>query len=242
MAEFNMKVAGQVARVRSNFDSTIEYCRPYLTREAPDFLLEVTQADMDFIQRDRIAEARAEGIRIRHYSGPYLERAVLQTKFAEHLLGCNTLLLHGSAVALDGEGYLFTAKCGTGKSTHTRLWREGFGRRAVMINDDKPFLRIESGGVLVCGSPWSGKHGLDANITVPLKGICILERGPKNRIERVTVEEALPMLLSQCHWDPGKWPRYQALAEELSRKVPLWHMECNKDPQAALVSYNAMSK
>ena len=39
---------------------------------------------------------------------------------------------------------------GTGKSTHARLWRETFGDRVWMINDDKPLLRIESEGA---GSP-----------------------------------------------------------------------------------------
>lgn len=50
-------------------------------------------------------------------------------KIAEKLVQYDVMLFHGSAVAVDGIGYLFTAKSGTGKSTHTRLWREYFGDR-----------------------------------------------------------------------------------------------------------------
>ena len=33
----------------------------------------------------------------------------------------DTFLFHGSAIAVDGAAYIFTAKSGTGKSTHARL-------------------------------------------------------------------------------------------------------------------------
>lgn len=51
-------------------------------------------------------------------------------------------MIHGSAISVGREGYLFTAKGGTGKSSHARLWRELLGDRAVMMNDGKPFIRV----------------------------------------------------------------------------------------------------
>lgn len=243
MTEFKIKIAGQVAAVSSLFESTRDYCRLYLTQENPDYTVSVTKSDLEFEQEWLAEEARLEGFRLRIFSDPFLERAAIQRKVAEHLFDYDTLLFHGSAVAVDGTGYLFTAKSGTGKSTHTRLWREVFGDRAVMINDDKPFLRIADSGVLVCGSPWSGKHGLDANITVPLKGICILERGRENHIRKIEQPEAMEMLRKQSSQplEPTRLPKFQALVDTLGAKVPLWHMECNKDPQAATVSFAAMS-
>ncbi len=85
----------------------------------------------------------------------------------------DTVLFHGSALAIDGDGYLFTAKSGTGKSTHTRLWRERFGDRVVMINDDKPLLHIDAGSVIAYGTPWNGKHRLGTNASVPLRADCV---------------------------------------------------------------------
>ena len=243
MAQFKMKIAGSVAAVDSLFDSTPHYLKAYLTEDAPDFSVTVNESDLRFEQAELDKEALEEGFRRREFTDPFLERAAIQRAFAEFLFDRDTLLLHGSTVAVDGRAYLFAAKSGTGKSTHTRLWRQAFGQRAVMINDDKPFLHLTDTGVIAFGSPWSGKHGLDTNISAPLGGICILERGPENIIRPLSPEEALPRLRKETYipMDAEKYPKFQTLVEKLARQVPLWHMTCTKDPQAAQVAFNAMS-
>lgn len=242
MAVFRMKIAGAVAEIQSLFDSTPQYFWAYLTEEKPDFSYAVLPDHLRFEQAELDREAEEEGFRFRIFTDPFLERAAIQRAFAEYLFDRRTLLLHGSAVALDGRGYLFTARSGTGKSTHTRLWREAFGSRAVMINDDKPFLAVKGEGVTIFGSPWSGKHGLDSNIAVPLGGICILERGRADRIRPMETGDALTMLRKQayCPMDEGKKERFLDLTAEIPGKVPLWHMECTKDPSAARVAHAAM--
>lgn len=243
MAEFNMKIAGHTAAVRSLFESTPHYFRPYLTQDTPEFSIAVTWADVEYERNFCAEEARLEGFRFRDFPDTYLERAAVQRKFTEYLFDYDILLFHGSAVAVDGEGYLFTAKSGTGKSTHTRLWRELFGSRAVMVNDDKPFVHITRDGVRIFGSPWSGKHGLNANIDVPLKGICILERGKENRIRKLVQENAMDMLFKQAipPMDPDKLSHYRELVNALAGATQLWHMTCNKEPEAAQAAYDAMS-
>jgi len=238
-----MQIAGHRAQVTSLFDSTRDYCRKYLTEENADFSVTVTREDLAFEQEALRQEALEEGIKIRVFTDPFLERTAIQRKFAEFLFDKDVLMTHGSTVAVDGKAYLFTAKCGTGKSTHTRLWRQVFGDRAVMINDDKPFLKITETGVLACGSPWSGKHGLDTNTIVPLQGICILDRGRENRIGRIPPEEALPMLLHQsyCPLASEKHARFEELVKQLADRTYLWHMQCNMDAAAAEVSHSAMS-
>ncbi len=237
-----MKIAGQTAAVSALFDSTPQYFRSYLTEDRPDFSVTVKPEDLIFEQAQLDREAEEEGFRRRQFTDPFLERAAIQRAFAEHLFDRSTLLFHGSAVAVDGQGYLFTARSGTGKSTHTRLWREVFSHRAIMINDDRPFLRLEDGKVLVCGNPWSGKHGLDSNVTVPLAGICILERGSTDRVWSVSAEEVLPMLQKQayCPLDEGKFPDFLRLVALLAQSVPLWRMACTKSPQAAQTAWDAM--
>lgn len=244
MAEFLIEIAGYTAAVSSLFESTKDYCRNYLTGKAPHFSVTVSREDLAFEQEALRQEALEEGIKIRKFTDPFLERTAIQRKFAEFLFDRGVLMTHGSTVAVDGKAYLFTAKCGTGKSTHTRLWRQVFGDRAVMVNDDKPFLKITESGVLACGSPWSGKHGLDTNITAPLQGICILQRGTENQIRRITPEEAIPMLLHQsyCPLDPEKRVRFEELVSLLAEKTPLWQMACNMDPSAAEVSHSAMCR
>ncbi len=243
MAEFSMKIAGVTAEITSLFSSTPNYFSSYLTEEMPEFTVKVTQEDLRFEQAELDREAEEEGFRFRVFTDPFLERAAIQRAFAEYLFDRNVLLTHGSTIAVDGKAYLFIARSGTGKSTHTRLWREQFGDRAVMINDDKPFLKLTDVGVVAFGSPWSGKHGLDTNVAVPLQGICILERGGENRISPMLPRDALNMLQKQTYlpMEVEKHPRFLQMVKKLSQIVPFWHMACTKAPDAAQVAYRAMS-
>lgn len=239
-----MEIAGLVTRVQPLFFSTREYCRPYLTDQEPECFVEVTARDLVYEQEMAEKEAIEEGLRIRKFTEPFLERATIQRKLAYQLLDRDTILLHGSTVGAEGKAYLFTAPCGTGKSTHTRLWREMLGQRAVMVNDDKAFLRITEDGVLAFGSPWTGKHGLGSNICLPLKGICFLRRGTENRIAPGSPEAWLPELRHQCMIpeEPELGEKAVALVEKLSRLVPLWEMACTKEAEAARVAYETMTK
>ena len=244
MESFVMEIAGLVVGVEPLFQSTKEYCRAYLTDKAPEYFVQVKQENLLFEQEMLDREAVEEGLKLRKFSEPFLERAAIQRRVAEWLLERNTLMLHGSTVCVDGKAYLFTAPCGTGKSTHTRLWRELFGARAVMVNDDKPFLQLAENGVLAYGSPWSGKHGLATNICVPLKGICLLHRGKENTIEPVRADQLVDFLLHQAHQpvNPILMEKTRTLVDEIVQRVPLWEMYCNKDLEAAEIAYNAMSK
>ena len=233
-----MEVAGLATQVQPMFGSTKEYCRPYLTDRESEFFIEITDADLIRQQELLDQEADREGLRRRKFTDPFLERTVIQEKIAEKLLERDTLLLHGSTVAVDGQAYLFTAPCGTGKSTHTRLWREQFGDRAVMVNDDKVFLQLRQDSVWAYGSPWTGKHGIGTNISVPLKGICFLQRGTENQIQKAMPEKWLPELIHQSFLPEQ---RYSDLVLQLAQKIPLWEMSCTKDPQAATVAFEAMS-
>lgn len=244
MEAFRMEIAGVAVQVNPMFQSTIEYCRPYLTNREPEFTVTVTQTDLISEQLLLEQEAVEEGLKIRKFKEPFLERSTIQRQVADYLISHDTLMLHGSTVAVDGYAYLFTAPCGTGKSTHTRLWREYFGDRAIMVNDDKPFLRITSEEVLAYGSPWSGKHGLASNVCVPLKGICSLHRGKDNVIAPVDGEALMDLLCHQAHMpeDSSLAERSMALVGRLADLVSLWEMDCNKNPDAAKVAYDAMSR
>ena len=162
---------------------------------------------------------------------------------ADQLLGRNTLMLHGSTVAVDGKAYLFTADSGTGKSTHTSLWLRAFGDRAYILNDDKPALRLEDGAWYAYGTPWSGKHDISVNTRVPVKGIALLERGAQNEITPAANAEAVSKLLKQVNRPRAMEYRIKLLEllDQLITKVPVWNLRCNMNPEAAAVAYEAMS-
>ena len=242
MASFTMEIAGLVVFVQPLFQSTREYCRTYLTDKDPEFYINITSEDLILEQSILEQEAVVEGLKIRKFKEPFLERSAIQRRLADFLLYRNTLMLHGSTVSVDGNAYLFTAPCGTGKSTHTRLWCELLGERAVMVNDDKPFLQITPTGVIAYGSPWSGKHGIASNVCVPLKGICLLRRGTENLIRRTEPTDLIDVLYQQVHIpaDVSSMSTVFSLVDKLTRMVPLWDMQCNKTLDAAKVAYRAM--
>lgn len=242
MGEFRMTVAGKTAQVVCLFESTPLYLGKYLTDGEPDVFLEVTASDIAFEREMHLREALEEGFKVRNFPDTFLERAAIQRKLAEALFPFGILLFHGSAVAVDGEGYIFTARSGTGKSTHVRLWKQLLGDRVVVVNDDKPFLRFTPEGIRVCGSPWSGKHGLDTNVSVPLKGICLLERGQENRIQRLdSAEVEFVRRQAYCPLDPACREQFLRYTDRLTQTVPLWHLWCNKEPEAAQIAYSAMA-
>lgn len=240
MEKFYMRLADKVIAVSANYLTTKEFCKRYLLEEIPDKI----DIDVSISLKDVEEEKKtAEGSGVGSWSDKYLETLALHRKVSEALTKYNTVLFHGSAIALDGEVYLFTAPSGTGKSTHTRLWRECFGERALMVNDDKPFLHLnEDGSITVYGAPWDGKHHLSTNVGLPLKAICILSQAPENRIYKVTKKEGLYPLYLQTFWSNSK-AMVESSLEVLSGILsqPLWHLECNISKEAVKVSYEAMS-
>lgn len=243
MTEFQICVAGRGVSVCALFDSTKEYCKQYLWEGETAFSVEITSEDIVFEREQFIKADQKEGNAVRNLSDSYLETIALQRKLTQSLFACNTLLFHGSVVAVDGRAYLFTAKSGTGKSTHTRLWREMLGEQAVMVNDDKPFISVQDDQVIVHGSPWNGKHKLGNNMSVPLQAICILERGENNEIKEIPAALAVHMLFQQSSrpLQPELMSKYMELLDGVSRGVKFYRLSCNMSPEAARVSYEAMS-
>ncbi len=244
-----IKLVDKTIEINNLYPYIEQYCKNYISTDCEcksDFIIGISDTDIEYERRKSEAEDKKEGIPIRYFTDEYLETLAVYRKIAEQMLSYDTILFHGSVIAVDGEGYLFTAKSGTGKSTHARLWREVFGDRAVMVNDDKPLLRITKDGVIAYGTPWDGKHRLSTNTSVPLKGICILERSAKNHIIRLDSKEQLrsayPMMVQQTHKssNPASARRTMELIDGLMEAVPIYRLSCNMEPEAAKIAYEGM--
>lgn len=146
-----------------------------------------------------------------------------------------TALFHASAVSLDGHGYMFLGKSGTGKSTHAGLWVKHI-EGAVLINDDNPVVRITDGQAVVYGSPWSGKTPCYRNVSYPLGGIVLLSQAPYNQIQRLSGLEAYMTLMSSIsgqRWNEGIADGLHQTENELASRMPMWRLECLPDKAAA---------
>lgn len=237
------RIANTVIEIKSLYPRVHRHCRAYLTTDLPvDISVETAPEDIVF-EKERKKEADALlGAPVLCFSDDYYEMLAVYRRIAEKLPFRDIFLMHGSCIAVDGEAFLFTAKSGTGKSTHTRLWREMLKDRAVMVNDDKPLIGVSDSGATAYGTPWDGKHRLSADIAVPLKTICILERAERNRISEISFSEVYPMLAQQIYrpQQVDAMLKTLQLIDRLPAAVRFFRLCCNMDSEAARISYEAM--
>ena len=176
-----------------------------------------------------------------HLDYEMIEYIWMGSEFYNALLHFNGMLLHSSCVVYEGKAYLFSAPCGTGKSTHTQIWLKQFPEAYILI-DDKPAIRIAKDGIFACGTPFSGKTAQNVNSIVPIGGICILGRDTVNHIEPIDPDDALFNILNQTVRPPQEEDMDKLLAtlDTVLRNVPVYRLYCNMEPEAAIVSYNGM--
>lgn len=164
-------------------------------------------------------------------------------QFYRELLKHNGIMLHSSAVAYKGKAYLFSGPCGMGKSTHTRLWQQTFGEGTVVFNDDKPAIRKLEGVYYAYGTPWCGKDGINANMKLPLAGICFLKRGEQNTIRRLNGFEAAKSIMAQTlhrFKDESNLSLMLSFVDRLIEEIPIFELKNLPEPDAARLSYQTM--
>lgn len=243
MEHFFVRLAEIDVEVKCNYASTKEFCKQYIVEQPIDVKCKVCISPENILLERQKAE-KEYGENAVQFSEAYLETLAVYRQIATQMPAHGVILVHGSVIAVDDEGYLFTAPSGTGKSTHSRLWRETFGDRAYMVNDDKPLLRLnEDGSVIVYGTPWDGKHRLSNNVGVPLKGICVLAQGKENHIRKMGITEVFSTILQQVYRPKDRTDVMRQTLDILNHllKVGIWRLECTISKEAVRLSYEAMS-
>lgn len=213
--DFKIKVADTVFDCSCTREQTKLFCRGYLSDEPADYFISAGDAEEE------------------EYLNLY--RAICET-----LIEKDTVLIHGSALAVDGQATLFGALSGTGKSTHAKLWRQLLGDKVTMVNDDKPLVRTAPDGAVIYGTPWQGKHRLGSNISIPLKHIVFLHRAEENSI--VPMGDYFPLLLQQTYRpkDPVLMAKTLDILGRLSKQVSFWSLGCSMDISAAETAFKAL--
>ena len=221
----------------------------------------VTDLDCDYPRTIRQAEAYREdtpeepAIRIpsqvekipqfRHLS-PDLsdddwEYVLTCQEFYLQLLDHQGMMVHASAVVLDGKAYLFSADSGTGKSTHTQLWLKRFPK-AYILNDDKPAVRWEEGRLFAYGTPWSGKTDWNVNEKVPLGGLVFLQRSETNWVRPASGNRMVNNLLKQTlrRLSANRMEKMLTMADILLQHTKVLELGCNISLDAVDTVYRAL--
>ena len=196
-------------------------------------IFEFPDADADCRFGTDAAAARSD---ITPGHNPALFRFGVWILFNIAALPLGAVAFHSSVIRYRGRGVLFLGESGTGKSTHTRLWREHIPG-AELLNDDSPIIRATDSEALVHGSPWSGKTPCYRNESCPIAAVVRLSQAPHNRIRRLRPIESIGALLPSA---PPAFARDERLSDDtcglLSRliaQVPVYHLECLPDAAAA---------
>ena len=167
-------------------------------------------------------------------SDDYSEGRLITT--GRHVKMAIDKLFHAAVVSYEGRGYMFLGPSGTGKSTHASLWQRYIAGTAL-VNDDNPVVRIdEDGSAKVYGSPWSGKTPCYRNVRYPLGAIVVLSQAPYNKIERLSgiyAYAALMESISGKRWDERIADGLHQTENALASAIPVWHLECLPDEEAA---------
>ena len=153
------------------------------------------------------------------------------------------IAIHSSVIVKDEGAVLCLGESGTGKSTHTRLWRTHI-EGARLLNDDSPIVRMVDGVATAYGSPWSGKTPCYINRHYPIRGFIRLSQAPHNKMRRLKPLFAIGALLPSCPPAFAHDTKFEdAICDTLSQmigSVPVYHLECLPDAAAAELSYSTI--
>ena len=156
----------------------------------------------------------------------------------------DTLLIHASLVRQSGYGYAFTAKSGTGKSTHVSLWLRHIPGCDLM-NDDNPIVRIIDGQPYIYGGPWSGKTPCYRNVKARLGAITRIDRAPANSVDRLAPIDAFASLLPSCSsmkWDEDIFRRICNTVTKIVETTPIYTLHCLPNKEAAILCNKTISR
>lgn len=232
---FAIKIADITIGIDEKHDFVKRFCRDYIVdSQCFDFCV---CADESSIEKEYLD---GNGM----FSKPYCESICIYREICKRIPEYDAFLLHAAVIELDGISYAFTAKSGTGKSTHIRLWQRAFGQRCRIINGDKPIVRKFGKKFYACGTPWCGKEGYQTNAISPLGGLCFLERAAENSISDANSNEIISRIFHQLFIpeDADLQNKFFALLNDFLADTPSYILRCNMDESAALTAFEGMNK
>ncbi len=162
---------------------------------------------------------------------------------AQLLLNKNIFLMHSSYIEINGKALLFSAPCGTGKSTQAELWQNF--RNAKIINGDKSAVSVENGKTLAHGVPFCGTSNICHNKSLPLCGIVILHQSKTNCITRLSGITAIRKITENIFLDflaPDEQRNFVYFVINLLFSVPLYSLCCTHDENAVITLENQLRK
>ncbi len=232
---FKIKIADTIFKINNLY--------PYVERLCKDYIYEGDDFDYEIVSTEELIDEEQKKMPSgESWTRSYMENITVYRAIAMKLLERDAFVMHAAVIAVGDKAYAFTAKSGTGKSTHICLWRKLLGEQVYVVNGDKPALRYIDGKLYAYGTPWCGKKMWNTNTRVELGGICFLHRGLENKIYPFTPGEASSLILKQVFLPKDAFGVIKTfdMIDKMLNITKLWKLECNISLEAAEVAYNAM--
>lgn len=176
------------------------------------------------------------------YRGKIWTRLVFSLiNFEDIAAGFHASVFHSSFVEHNGSAILFTAPCGTGKSTQAALWQKYSD--AFIVNGDKTLIYYkENGQLYAAGLPFSGSSDICHNKKMPVKAIVRLGQAKENIIKRLSGISAFKAVFEGCYkslWNEKFSANTSDLVEFVAKNVPVFSLDCLPDVSAVETLGNA---
>lgn len=127
----------------------------------------------------------------------YLIDRLIMICYTMATLPLGYIKVHASVTELHGQALVLMGVSGTGKSTHSRLWRE-YVEGATLLNDDEPIVKRVGDRVLVYGCPWSGSTPCYRNESAEVAAFVHLYQAPENKLTRLSGRQSFDSLFTSC--------------------------------------------
>ena len=131
------------------------------------------------------------------------------------------LVVHASAVSMNGAGLAFVGPSGAGKTTMARWCQARAG--AVVLNDERIILSRGAAGFEVSGTPWHGEWAELSAGTAPLAALCVLQKAEANCFERLSPASTIARVVPESFlpiWSIDAMHGLLETAERAAREVP----------------------
>lgn len=246
---FNIMLADQIIKITSQYGKVYTVCQDYLYKNSIDAeTISITTNAEDiaevYFQLREMMPIKYDPIEYISSHCGHLESLAVYGKIADVMPFYHTFLMHGSVIACDNNAYMLTASSGTGKTTRTRLWKKEFPD-SIIVNGDKPLIKLTENEAYACGTPWCGKEGWNKNVVIPLRAIILIERAnedEENSIYEISFQDAFISLLEQIHrpTDAGALRKTLQLLKSLEQKVRFYKFRSAPTPEGIRLAYETV--
>lgn len=176
-------------------------------------------------------------------SRAYLIDRLIMICYTMATLPLGYLKVHASVTELNGRALVFMGVSGTGKSTHSRLWRK-YIDGATLLNDDEPIVRpMNDGSVRVYGCPWSGSTPCYRNESAEVAAFVRLYQASENKLTKLSGRASFEELFSSCAFMSSVSGNQLQVFDSVARVLQtcsVYRLDNRPDEEAVSLSYSLM--